>query len=157
MNRRILLILWGLLVGVQPTRVAAQYCTGMCFAPCWDYELGWGHRYDSGGNDDEGFLPHGCGGWPDCHDHPPCWRRLQSLLPDGSLEGYRSLTGEELFSIAEGSEGIVYLNLARRAVQVRECTDPAGVAVTLPLSGMQLAGFLNAQSTHDRAWVLLSS
>lgn len=129
---------------VGPSRVAAQFCDGYCDG-CY-HDGGIGHFYLSIGSGFEGLDYHGCGGTAGCSlYHPTCGSgSFVEFMPDGTLESYSQLSGEELYGLLGKLDGRVVYNSSRQAIQVRSCEDPSRIVASLPLDRIQVTGLLMA-------------
>lgn len=146
MIHRIACILTGtaLLCLLQPSLAEAQFCDGYCDG-CY-YDGGIGHFYLYIGSGFEGLDYHGCGGTAGCSlYHPTCGGgSFASLMPDGTLESYPELSGEELYGLLGKLDGRVVYNGSRQSIQLQSCEDPSRIVASLPLDRFQVAALLTA-------------
>lgn len=99
-----------------------------------------------------GLLDHPCGGQSSCSiaGHVDCPEGLmEAVLPAGSLEAYRDMSGEELLGLTKRFEGSVVFNNSRGSLQLFDCADPTAVVVNLPLSDEQLRQVADALGPVD--------
>jgi len=143
--KHFLMLAFMLALFLIPAQASAQAC-GECVG-CYDEELGWGHEFTRGGSlKHQGNLNHACGGQNGCNSHPYCLEpdpdaplsemvALQTLL-----YSFDSLTGDQLGEIVAATNGKVFFNSERGALQRLDC-DRVGVSGHFPLSTAQLLAF----------------
>lgn len=141
-----------LLMGIlgSPDGAASQVCEGSC-----EVCGGGGHSYGVSGEKAKGYTYHSCGNGSACgggiNVHNACDGDatlpgyIQRQLDAQDLLRYESLSGLRLRAIVALSDGRLYLNVERGAIQQFDCKEKGLVVAHLPLSPQQLEEFQLAE------------
>ena len=140
----------------EPGPLEAQ---GTCAGSCTTCS-GGGHSYGTAGEAAMGLDYHGCGGATECGNganlHNACDgdaslpEYMQMLIDSGKLLDHQTLTGQELYEIVARSDGRVFINWERGAVQQRACDDPESIIAHRPLAAEQIAGYQMAEQEDQQ-------
>ena len=140
--------------GASPTQILAQTCWANC-----DDCSGGGHSYGAAGDPMKGRDEHGCGGASCSIAHQPCGggggmtdarKYLEQLRDAARMIRYQDLSGMELHAIVARSDGLMFLNPQRKAIQQVDCYDHSAVVYNLPLSPRQMSEYARAVADEEQ-------